>query len=133
MASIGMVPGATAAPGNTPTNATDKARVARAATEFEAVLLGQWLDGAERSFGTVPGSEEDEDAGGEQMRGFAMQQLAHTLAAKDTLGIAGLVQGGVEKAAAAGKATPGLPSAGSTPPIPAPPESALRAKLPPNL
>ncbi len=125
MASIGMALGAPAASASTPANVTEKARLARAATEFEAVLLGQWLDGAERSFGTVPGSEEDEDAGGEQMRGFAMQQLAHTLAAKDTLGIARLVQRGLEKAAAAGAGTPQLPTM--------PPEGALRAKLPARL
>lgn len=133
MATIGIALGATAAPENVPTSPTEKARLARAATEFEAVLLGQWLDGAERSFGTVPGSEEDEDAGGQQMRGFAMQQLAHTLAATDVLGIARLVRQGLEKAAAAGAGTPQLPAAGGATHRPATPEGALRAKLPPNL
>ena len=122
MASVGSALGAV--PASTATPASEKARLAHAATEFEAVLLGQWLDGAERSFATVPGSEEDEDAGGEQMRGFAMQQLAHTLAAKDTLGIAHLVQGGLEKAADRGERTTS-PSAGA--------EGALRAKLPARL
>ena len=131
MASVGSALGAAAAPGSTAstpgstaTPASEKARLAHAATEFEAVLLGQWLDGAERSFATVPGSEEDEDAGGQQIRGFAMQQLAHTLAAKDTLGIAHLVQGGLEKAAAAGAHTV-PPSADA--------QGALRAKLPTRL
>ena len=131
MASVGSPLGAAAspastaaAPASTATPASEKARLAHAATEFEAVLLGQWLDGAERSFATVPGSEEDEDAGGQQMRGFAMQQLAHTLAAKDTLGIAHLVQGGLEEAAARG-------ARHNSPPADA--ESALRAKLPRKL
>ena len=125
MSSVGITLGAPASPEVTSAKPTEKARLARAATDFEAVLIGQWLDGAEHSFATVPGSEEDEDAGGEQMRGFAMQQLAHTLAATDILGIARIVQGGLEKAAAAGTGTPQMPAGLG--------EGALRAKLPPNL
>lgn len=73
-------------------------RLAHAAVQFESVLLGQWLQSAEKSFATVPGGEQDEDPGGEQMMDFAMQQLAGSIAASGGLGIARLVQRGLEKA-----------------------------------
>ena len=71
--------------------------LARAATEFESVLLGQWLQSAEKSFATVPGGDEEEDSGGEQMMSFAIQQLASSIAASGGLGIARVVQRGLEK------------------------------------
>jgi Rod binding domain-containing protein len=73
-------------------------RLAHAAVEFESVLLGQWLQSAEKSFASVPGSEDEGDAGGDQMLGFAMQQLAHSIASAGGLGIAKLVQKGLEAA-----------------------------------
>lgn len=78
-------------------------KLAHAATEFESVLLGQWLGSAEKSFATVPGSEDPDDAGGEQMMSFAMQHLAQSIAGKGGIGIARIVQRGLEHAAA----TPG--------------------------
>ena len=62
------------------------------------MLLGQWVQGAESSFGSVPGGDEDEDAGGEQMQGFGVQQLATQLAAKGGIGIARLVEKALVKA-----------------------------------
>ncbi len=71
----------------------------KAAVEFESVLLGQWLQSAEKSFADVPGGGgEEEDAGGEQMMSFAMQQLAGGLAARGGLGIAKLVEAGLARA-----------------------------------
>lgn len=72
-------------------------KLSHAAVEFESVLLGQWLQSAQKSFATVPGSEEDEDAGGEQMLGFATQQLAQSIAKSGGLGIAKLVEHALEK------------------------------------
>ncbi len=71
------------------------------AREFESILLGQWLQGAESSFGSVPGSEDDQDAGDDQMKGFSVQQLAKSLSASGGVGIAGLVSKALEKSAAA--------------------------------
>ena len=76
-------------------------KLAHAAVEFESVLLGQWLGNAEKSFATVPGSEDAEDPQGEQMLNFAMGQLAHSIAGKGGFGIAKIVQEGLEHAAAA--------------------------------
>ena len=66
-------------------------QITHAAAEFESVLLGQWLGSAEKSFGTVPGADEDQDPGGEQMQSFAMQQLATVLTASGGVGIARIV------------------------------------------
>ncbi len=84
-------------------------KLAHAAMEFESVLLGQWLQSAEKSFATVPGSEDSDDAGGEQMLSFAMQQFAHAIASKGGLGIARIVQKGLEHAAASGGHAPSPP------------------------
>lgn len=72
-------------------SATDRSRLTSAAKEFESVLLGQWLKDAESSFGSVPGSEED-DAGGEQMKEFAMQHVAAAITDRGGIGIAPMVE-----------------------------------------
>lgn len=73
-------------------------RLATAAKQFESVLLGQWLQDAQASFASVPGGDEDSDSGGQQMQGFATQQLAAGLTACGGIGIAKLVQGALAKA-----------------------------------
>ena len=70
---------------------TKDAKLTRTAKEFESILLGQWLQGAESSFGSVPGGENDSDAGDEQVKGFAVQQLAKSLSDSGGIGIAKLV------------------------------------------
>jgi len=68
----------------------DAARLTSAAKEFESILLGQWLKDAESTFGSVPGSEE-EDQGGEQMKEFAMQHVATEITDRGGIGIAPIV------------------------------------------
>jgi len=75
------------------------AHLSSAAKEFESVLLGQWLKGAESTFGSVPGSEED-DAGGEQMKEFAMQHVAAEITNRGGIGIAPMVERALAKQAA---------------------------------
>lgn len=77
-------------------SATDTARLTSAAKEFESVLLGQWLKDAESSFGSVPGSEE-EDSGGEQMKDFAMQHVATDITNRGGIGIAPMVEKALAK------------------------------------
>ena len=67
-----------------------------AAKEFESVLLGQWLKDAESTFGSVPGSEE-EDPGGEQMTDFAMQHMASDITNRGGIGIAPIVERALAK------------------------------------
>ncbi|MGI4756694.1 MAG: hypothetical protein ACRYGF_07590 [Janthinobacterium lividum] len=73
-------------------------KLATAAKQFESVLLGQWLQDAESSFASVPGGDEDSDSGGQQMQGFATQQLATSLTAHGGIGIAKLVQNALARA-----------------------------------
>ncbi len=69
----------------------ESAKIAKAGRDFESILLGSWLQGAESSFGSVPGSEEDEDAGGEQLKGIGVQQLATALANSGGIGLGKLI------------------------------------------
>jgi Rod binding domain-containing protein len=97
-------------------------KLAAAAQEFESVLLGQWLQSAESSFGSVPGGDDDADSCGEQMQGFATQRLATAFTASGGIGIARLVESALVKAenragngqSASGDMTPGLSSARHT-------------------
>jgi Rod binding domain-containing protein len=73
-------------------SATDAARIDKGSQEFESVLIGSWLQQAEQSFGTVPGSDEDEDAAArEQMMSFGVQSLATSLAASGGIGIGKMI------------------------------------------
>lgn len=77
---------------------TPDPKLATAARQFETVLLGQWLQDAQSSFASVPGGDDDTDAGGEQMQSFATQQLATSFAAHGGVGIARLALGALTKA-----------------------------------
>jgi Rod binding domain-containing protein len=70
---------------------TAPAQLRHAATEFESILLSQWLQGAESSFGSVPGADDDEDAGDEQMKNFAVQALAKSFSDSGGIGLAKIV------------------------------------------
>ncbi len=58
------------------------------ANEFEAMLLTQWLQSSESTFGSAPGEDDSTSAGDDQIRSFALQQLASGIAAKGGVGIA---------------------------------------------
>lgn len=72
-------------------NAANAGQIRHAAGEFESILLNQWLEGAESSFGTVPGADDDQDAGDAQMKSFAVQTLAKGITAAGGVGLASLV------------------------------------------
>ena len=61
------------------------------ATEFESILLTQWLESAERSFGTIPGDDPENDAESEQLKSLGVQELGKALAAHGGIGIASMV------------------------------------------
>jgi Rod binding domain-containing protein len=85
--SLGNLPDA----GNFATDVRGNAgRLTSAAKEFESILLGQWLKDAESTFGSVPGSEE-EDQGADQMKEFAMQHVATEITDRGGIGIAPIV------------------------------------------
>lgn len=75
--------------------------IEKSAREFEAVLLSHWLEQAEQSFATVPGSDSDQDQapGHDQMLGIAMQAIGSALSGRSGgLGIASLVTKHLEAA-----------------------------------
>jgi len=57
----------------------------------DTILVGSWLQQAEQSFATVPGADEDQDAGGQQMMSLGVQQLATAMAANGGLGIGKMI------------------------------------------
>jgi Rod binding domain-containing protein len=71
--------------------ASDDAKIEKGSKEFEAILVGSWLQQAEQSFATVPGADEDQDAGGQQMMSLGVQQLATAMAANGGLGIGKMI------------------------------------------
>jgi hypothetical protein len=44
-------------------SAIDSAKIDKGAKEFEAILVGSWLQQAEQSFATVPGADDGQDVG----------------------------------------------------------------------
>ena len=72
----------------------NSAKIQKSAHEFEAVLLSHWLEQAEQSFASVPGSDQDPDAdpGRDQFHAIAMQAVGNALTGgHGGLGIAAMV------------------------------------------
>jgi Rod binding domain-containing protein len=79
------------------------AKIQKSAREFEAVLLSHWLEQAEQSFASVPGSDQDPDAdpGRDQFHAIAMQAVGSALTGgHGGLGIANMVAKHLEAQAA---------------------------------
>ena len=72
---------------------SDDTKMVKAGKDFEAILLGSWLQQAERSFATVPGGDGqgDDDSSKDQFQGIAMQALAGSLTASGGIGIAKMI------------------------------------------
>ena len=101
----------------------DSAKIDKGAREFEAVLVGSWLQQAEQSFATVPGADEDENAGTrDQVMSFGVQSLATSLAASGGIGIGTMIAKAMH--AKADKAS------GQTPePVPPTPKKVIEEKI----
>ncbi len=77
---------------NSDKSSLDDAKIEKGAQQFEAMLLGTWLQQAEQSFATIPGAEDDEDAGQrEQIMSLGVQSLADSLAKSGGIGIAKMI------------------------------------------
>jgi hypothetical protein len=61
-----------------PKGPTDAAKIDKGSREFEAVLVGSWLQQAEQSFASVPGTDDDQDqdVGRGSMMSLGVQTLA---------------------------------------------------------
>jgi len=87
------------------------AKIAKGAKDFEAMLLGTWLQQAEQSFATVPGADDDDDAAGrDQMMSFGTQALAQDLANSGGIGIAKMIAAAMHRAAGKAEVTAPAPA-----------------------
>jgi Rod binding domain-containing protein len=80
-----------------------KEKIVKSARDFESILIGQWLEQAEKSFATVPGDDPDkdnQDPGQDQMRSIAFRALADGMAKAGGIGIASMIQKHLESAEA---------------------------------
>ncbi len=96
-----------------PAGPTDDAKIDKGAMEFEAILVGSWLQQAEQSFATVPGADDDQDSGREQMMSLGVQTLSTSLAASGGIGIGKMIakamHANAEKASGHGDPPPTAP------------------------
>ncbi|HSZ16167.1 MAG TPA: hypothetical protein VK764_03635 [Terracidiphilus sp.] len=75
-------------------------KIEKSATEFESMLLSNWLQQAEQSMATVPGAEDDEDAAGrDQMMSLGVHSLATGLAATGGIGLGKMIAQALHHAA----------------------------------
>ena len=93
---------------------TNDAKIEKGAKDFEAMLLGTWLQQAEQSFATVPGADDDDDdaAGRDQMMNFGVQALAQCLAQSGGIGIAKMIAAALHKSANESELTVAAPGDG---------------------
>jgi Rod binding domain-containing protein len=76
-------------------NKDDPAKIKAAATQFEALLLGQMLKSMHDSEGGWLGTGDDESASSAME--YGQEMLAQSLAANGGLGLASLITQGLEK------------------------------------
>ncbi len=76
------------------------AKIEKSAKDFESMLLSNWLQQAEQSMASVPGADDDEDAGArEQMMSLGVQSLANSMTASGGIGIAKMISKALHSAA----------------------------------
>jgi Rod binding domain-containing protein len=109
---------------------TDAAKIDQGSKEFEAVLVGSWLQQAEQSFATVPGADDGDDVGKDSMMSLGVQTLATSMAASGGIGIGKMVAKAMH--AAADRAAAETPAA-QTPAPAVSPESAAKTSGPPEV
>ena len=89
------------------------AKIEKSAREFESMLLSNWLQQAEQSMASVPGADDDEDAGArDQMMSLGVQSLATEMTASGGIGIAKMISKALHSAADSPQ--PGVAPAGAT-------------------
>jgi Rod binding domain-containing protein len=108
-----------------PKKLTDDAKIAKSAEQFEAILVGTWLNEAQQSFASVPGGDTDRDAGGDQMMSLGVQSLSSSMAASGGFGIGKMIAKAMH--AAADKAKARDPTSGG-PSIPSVAEGLVKKK-----
>ena len=102
----------------------DRGKIGQSARQFEAQLLTSVLASLEKSFGSVPGS--DESGVGAQYRSLATQSLASAWAEAGGVGIARILTNALLKTSRE-QGSPSTASPGNAPPANALPANAPRA------
>lgn len=74
-------------------------KIEKSARDFESLLLGNWLEDAEKSFAAVPGVDPDQDSDStrDQFLSIACESLAQGLARSGGLGIAKMICQGLRQ------------------------------------
>jgi Rod binding domain-containing protein len=80
-------------------SAVDSGKIDKGAREFEAVLVGSWLQQAEQSFGSVPGGDDSQDVGRDSMMSFGVQTLATSMSNTGGIGIGKMIAKAMHAAA----------------------------------
>jgi Rod binding domain-containing protein len=78
---------------------TDDAKIDKSSQQFEAILVGTWLNEAQQSFASVPGGDTDRDVGGDQMMSLGVQSLSTSIASSGGLGIGKMIAKAMHAAA----------------------------------
>jgi Rod binding domain-containing protein len=87
---------------------TDPKKIDKAAKSFESLLVGHWLEQAQKSFATVPGTDQDEqnDSSRDQFMSIACESLAQGLSRNGGFGLAAMISKRLEAAAEASQKEP---------------------------
>jgi len=96
VSAIGAAP-ASASAGGSGTSKETAEKIQKAATDFEAILIGQMLKSARESGGGMTGDLEEQDETNSTMVELGEQQMAQALASSGGLGIAKMVITGLTK------------------------------------
>jgi len=78
------------------------AKIDKGAKDFEAILVGNWLQQAEQSFATLPGTDSDDgekDVASDSVMSFGVEALSKSLAASGGLGIGKMIAKAMHAAA----------------------------------
>ena len=87
-------------------HSSEQGKIEKAGHDFESILLGSWLQGAEKTFAAAPGGddeEEEQDSSRDQFLSMAMEQLAGSLVNAGGIGISQMIVQHLEKAGNAGE------------------------------
>lgn len=69
-------------------------KIDKASADFEAILVGNWLQQAEQSFATLPGTDDDDgdqDVASGNIMSFGVEALSKSLAASGGIGIGKMI------------------------------------------
>ncbi|MFZ0284120.1 MAG: rod-binding protein [Terriglobales bacterium] len=107
---------------------TDTGKIDKAAKDFESILLGEWLEQAEKSFATVPGVDPDENAdpGRDQFQSIGCQFLSQAMSKAGGIGIASMISKHLKATEAAREAAKSDGSEGNQGNQVKPPETSFR-------